>query len=168
VTSRANGTRLSPAPIDIRLLISSVQSACPIDLVEIGNRINPSALLFDYRPSCGRWFWPIFHYADFHVTSATSPRRTRDVPFSPNSITPTSPKLPRPGKFQGSQRNGIWAKGDVTGLSRTSRDSGIWSLPTELRPLVLEADRRIAMMTMMSCNCPECAKFVINSHPTVR
>ena len=54
----------------------------------------------------------------------TSPRRlrqTRDVPFSPNSITPTSPKRPRTGKFRGSRRNGIWAKGDVTDLSRTCR-----------------------------------------------
>jgi len=41
--------------------------------------------------------------------------------YSPNSITPTSPKLPHPGKFQGSRRNRIWAKGDVTGLSRTCR-----------------------------------------------
>jgi len=48
-------------------------------------------------------------YADFPVTSATSPRQTRDIPFSPNSITPTSPKLPRPWKFRGSRRNGIWA-----------------------------------------------------------
>jgi len=36
---------------------------------------------------------PKFHYADFPMTSATSPQQTRDVPFSPNSITPTSPKL---------------------------------------------------------------------------
>jgi len=73
---------------------------------------------------------PKFHYGDFPVTTATSPRQTRDVPFSPNSITPTSPKLPRAGKFRGSRRNEIWAKGDVTGLSQTSpgsRHSGIWS-----------------------------------------
>ena len=47
-------------------------------------------------------------------TIPTSPwrlRQTRDVPFSPNST----------GKFRGSRRNGIWAKGDVTGLSRTCR-----------------------------------------------
>ena len=42
-------------------------------------------------------------------TSSWRPRQTRDVPFSPNSITPTSPKLPRPEKFPGSRRNGIWA-----------------------------------------------------------
>jgi len=42
---------------------------------------------------------PKLHYADFPVTSAISPRQTRDVPFSPNSITPTSPKLSRPGSF---------------------------------------------------------------------
>jgi len=55
--------------------------------------------------------------------------------LSPNSITPTSPKLPRPGKFRGSRRDGIWAKGNVTvffaDLSRTSRGSrhsGIWAL----------------------------------------
>ena len=51
--------------------------------------------------------------------------------LSPNSTTPTFPKLPRPRKFRGSRRNGIWAKGDVTGLSRTSRgsrNSGIWAL----------------------------------------
>ena len=29
-----------------------------------------------------------FHYADFPVTSATSPQRTRDVPFSQNFIPP--------------------------------------------------------------------------------
>jgi len=48
---------------------------------------------------------------------------------SPNSFTPTSPK--RPGKIRRIRRNGIWAKGDVTGLSRTSRGSrhsGIWPL----------------------------------------
>ena len=28
--------------------------------------------------------------------------------LSPNSITPTSPKLPRTGKFRVSRRNGIW------------------------------------------------------------
>ena len=33
---------------------------------------------------------PKFHYADFPVTSATN----RDVPFSPNSITVTSLKVP--------------------------------------------------------------------------
>jgi len=38
-----------------------------------------------------------FHYADF--------------PWRPR----------RPEKFRGSRRNGIWAKGDVTGLSRTCR-----------------------------------------------
>ena len=54
---------------------------------------------------------PKFHYADFPVTSATSPRQTRDVPSSQDSITP----------LWGSRRNGIWAKGDVTGLSRSSR-----------------------------------------------
>ena len=54
-------------------------------------------------------------------TSPWRPRQTRDVPFSPNSITPTSPKLPPMWKVRGSRRNGIWAKGDVTGLSRTCR-----------------------------------------------
>jgi len=39
-----------------------------------------------------------FHYADFPVNSATE-------------------------KFRGSWRNGIWTKGDVAGLSRTSRGS---------------------------------------------
>ena len=50
-----------------------------------------------------RSFQPRFHYADF----------------------------PGPGKFRGSRSNGIWAKGDVTGLSQTSRGcrhSGIWAL----------------------------------------
>jgi len=59
---------------------------------------------------------PKFRYADFSVTSATSPRQTRDVPFSQNSITPIFPKLPR--------------KGDVKGLLLTSlgsRHSGIWA-----------------------------------------
>ena len=84
---------------------------------------------------------PKFHYTDFPVRSATSPRQTRDAPFSPNSITPTFPKLPRTGKFRGSRRNGIWVKGGVTGLSQTSRESrhsGIWAytlaLTNELRP----------------------------------
>ena len=36
---------------------------------------------------------PKFHYADFPVKSATSTRQTRDVLFSPNSITPTSPHI---------------------------------------------------------------------------
>ena len=39
--------------------------------------------------------------------------------------------FPVRGSFGGSRRNGIWAKGDVTGLSRTSRGgrhSGIWAL----------------------------------------
>ena len=53
------------------------------------------------------------------LTSLWRPRQTRDVPFSPNSITPTIQKLPQRGKFPGSWRNGIWAKGDVTGLSQT-------------------------------------------------
>jgi len=47
--------------------------------------------------------------------------------LSPNSTMPTSPWR----KFRGSRRNGIWAKGDVTGLSRTSRGSrhsGVWPL----------------------------------------
>jgi len=43
---------------------------------------------------------PKSHYTDFPVTSATSLRQTRDVPFSPNSITPIFPKLPRPGKYR--------------------------------------------------------------------
>jgi len=56
-------------------------------------------------------------------TMPTSPwrrRRTHDVPFSPDSITPTSPKLLRTGKFRGSRRNGIWAKGDVTANGKVS------------------------------------------------
>jgi len=53
--------------------------------------------------------------------------RCRVQLYSPNSITPTSPKLPRTGKFRGSRRNGIWLKvtsricrglvADVTGKS---------------------------------------------------
>jgi len=76
-------------------------------------------------------FKPKFHYANFPMTSVTSLRQTRDVLFSPNFITPTSPKLSWMGKFRGSQHNGIWAKGDVTGLSQTSwgsQHSGIWAL----------------------------------------
>jgi len=42
---------------------------------------------------------PKFHYADFPVMSTTSLWQTRDNPFSPNSITPTSPKLPIQGSF---------------------------------------------------------------------
>ena len=66
-----------------------------------------------------------FHYADFPVTSATSPLQTRDVPFSPNSITPTSPKLPRTGKFLESRRDGSCAKGDVTGCHGRHGEVGI-------------------------------------------
>ena len=40
---------------------------------------------------------PKFHYTDFPVTSATSPRQTRDVPFSPIPLPP--------GKFRGSRHN---------------------------------------------------------------
>jgi len=41
------------------------------------------------------------------------PRDVRDkASYSPNSMTPTSPKLPW-------TRHGTWAKGDVTALSRT-------------------------------------------------
>jgi len=79
---------------------------------------------------------PKFHYTDFPVTSATSPRQTRDVPFSPNFITPTSPKLPRAATVRGSFGE-VGAMefddnrtGDVTSLSRTSRGSrysGIWA-----------------------------------------
>jgi len=54
-------------------------------------------------------------------TSRLRPRQTRDILFSPDSITPTSPKLPRLGKFWGSRRNGIWVEGDVADLSRTCR-----------------------------------------------
>ena len=45
-----------------------------------------------------RYVKPKFHYANFHVTSATSPRHTRDVPFISNSITPTS-DFPGRGSF---------------------------------------------------------------------
>jgi len=34
---------------------------------------------------------PKFHYADFPVTSATSPRQTRDVPVDLSATSPTSP-----------------------------------------------------------------------------
>jgi len=80
------------------------------------------------------WLWkktlravkPKFHYADFPVTSATSPRQTRDVPFSPNSTTATSPKLPRTGKFRDVAVMEFWLKGtygfvaDATGKSAIS------------------------------------------------
>jgi len=67
----------------------------------------------------GCWCWclycrlvrtvkPKFHYTDLPVTSATSPRQTHDVPFSPNSITPTSTKLPRTGEVSGNRYSGIW------------------------------------------------------------
>jgi len=58
------------------------------------------------KPSRRDSYKPKFHYADFPVTSATSPRQTRDVSFSPYSITPIS----RTGKFRGSRRSGIWTK----------------------------------------------------------
>ena len=50
--------------------------------------------------SSPRSLQPKFHYADFPVTSATN-------------------------TWRGSRRNGIWAKGDVTGLLH----SGIWPWP---------------------------------------
>ena len=43
---------------------------------------------------------PKFHYADFPVTSETSPRQTCDVPFSPNYVTPTSRNFPRRESFR--------------------------------------------------------------------
>ena len=46
-----------------------------------------------------QWLKPKFHYADFPETSPSE----------------------EISKFRGSRRNGIWAKGDVTGLSRTCR-----------------------------------------------
>jgi len=58
---------------------------------------------------------PKFHYADFPVTSALA----HYVDF------------PETYPFRGSRHNGIWGKGDVTGLSwasRGSRRSGIWAL----------------------------------------
>ena len=58
--------------------------------------------------------------------------RDRNVPFNPNSITPTFPKLLSPGKFRVSRRNGIWAKGDGTVTEQSGRHSGIWSY--ERRP----------------------------------
>jgi len=70
-------------------------------------KVHPSQQ--EHRSKCSQHWYLLFHQ------------------LSPNSITPTSPKLPR----QGSQCNGIWAKGDVTGLSWTSRGSrysGIWTL----------------------------------------
>jgi len=65
-------------------------------------------------------------------TMPTSPRDVRDNP----QRTVTSPLAQIPlrrlaGKFRGSRRNGIWVRGDVTGLSRTSRvsrHSGMWAL----------------------------------------
>jgi len=49
------------------------------------------------------------------------PRDVRDKPVtSPLAQIPLR-RLPRTGKFRGSRRNETWAKGDVTGLSRTCR-----------------------------------------------
>jgi len=42
---------------------------------------------------------------------------------SPNSITPTFPKLPRTGKFRGSRRSGIWAYWLIDG--RFERHAGL-------------------------------------------
>jgi len=55
---------------------------------------------------------PKFHYTDF----PWRPRQTRDVPFSPNSITPTSPKFPRPG----SRHSGILAIADIHSTTSAS------------------------------------------------
>ena len=76
--------------------------------------LYPYTEILCVHPTCELWlrYWflkPKFNYADFPVTSATTPRQTRDVPFSPNVITPTCPKLPCSGKFRGSRRNGIWS-----------------------------------------------------------
>jgi len=62
---------------------------------------------------------PKFHYADFPVTSATSPRQTRDVPFSPNSITPMLTAY-----------SGQWP--DVSELTITNRHEGSQYLPAEI------------------------------------
>jgi len=52
---------------------------------------------------------PKFRYADFPVTSPLDQISLRRLPETST------------GKFRESRRNGIWAKGDVTGLSRTCR-----------------------------------------------
>jgi len=54
------------------------------------------------------------HYAPASATPSSSH-------ISPHSITPTSPKLPRMGKFRGSRRAGISAEGTSRVLSRTCR-----------------------------------------------
>jgi len=105
----------------------------PLDSSLIGSRSAAShsecakhctvlpASLCKWNPTVGQYccvFKPKFHYADFPVTSTTSLQQTCDVPFIPNSITPTSPKLPvcvsvmelgLKGTSRGSRRSGIWA-----------------------------------------------------------
>jgi len=73
---------------------------------------DPPSAIFHSHLSTAR-VKPNFHYADFPVTSATV--QTRDVPFSPSSITATSRKLPLREKFPGSRRNETLAKGVCRG-----------------------------------------------------
>ena len=65
------------------------------------------------------------------------------------------------GKFQGSQRNGIWAKGDVTGSSqtsrRTSRHSGIWALSCRratCQPCSCDNGQSSAMLSLTTSSQP--------------
>jgi len=99
-----------------------------------------------------RIFKPKFHYTDFPVTSATSPRQTRDVSVDVSVTSPTSPscrshrRLPRfadakraccrllPGIFQtvSTYRDGLKPRNfpvtRVMGRFRGSRGNEIWAL----------------------------------------
>jgi len=86
----------------------------------------------------------------------------RRVPLSPNSITPTFPKLP---PFRGGRRNGIWAKRDVTGLSRTSRrsrHSGIWALHAWVRSTMTATNHDEQRHNLVKCvqRCREFGNFL--------
>ena len=93
---------------------------------------------------------------------------------SPNSITPTSPKLPRPGSFGEVGVMEFGLQGDVTGLSRMSRGSrhsGIW--PSAAASLIKHdrnpderaaceesdapaAEENLLSLSASACMCAEC------------
>ena len=55
------------------------------------------------------------------LSSNSSSRQTRDVPFSPNSITPTSRNFPVSRTLQESRHSGIWALADAAAACRSKK-----------------------------------------------
>ena len=96
--------------------------SCSLEVLPVNRRrllcILASVLPLTHRlPSIATvWSWYLIYLL---LSICPSVCLSKLIWLSPK--TPTSPKLPRTGKFRGSRRNGICAKGDVTGLSRTCR-----------------------------------------------